>query len=457
LDPAVFQAAGAEPISWQGSDSAMPIPPTAEESTIVVRSSPADAASRNEVGAPLLDDGSTYDQRMPLGDTLGENYEPQRRGVRPYGGGHPWDWPWGCGGSPYRTGPGMCDNWRVGCRWHVAVDGMVMHREDANLGAIWNATDAGQQIPDLFEQFDYAPGGRVSFIGYYPRCAGYAVHAGFEGIEKWEAAIIYPKDEDAITIPDPDGTGPLGPISVSEQRRINYTSNLYSGELNILKCHTNSWRPFCGVRYIKFDDELRIFDDQEALGPLDVLPMVSPDGVLDPAQVLTTDMTNLFDLENNLMGFQIGLRHDWWQLTRRFGIEGFMNGGVYYNKVKYTNLMNVTTTQRIGSTAPASIVNTTIPLTSVTNTTGIPGTSEVVSATNMDTSDLSEIAYSWEASLSGVFRINKCWQMRAGYQVLWINGLRLADQGLLNPDDFTGNSTSDLLFHGWHAGIECRR
>jgi hypothetical protein len=320
----------------------------------------------------------------------------------------------------------MCDTWRVGCRWHVQVDGMVMHREDTDLGAIWNETDNGQGIPALFEQFDYAPGGRVSFIGYYPKCAGYAVHTGFEGIEKWEAGIIYPK-----FFPDP-----VDEPDLTEQRRINYTSNLYSGELNILKCHTTPWRPFCGVRYIKFDDELRIFDDQEAPGPLAV--MAPP-----PDEVLTTDMTNLFDLENNLMGFQIGLRHDWWQVTRRFGVEGFMNGGVYYNKVKYTNLMNVTTTQRIGD--------------DLSTTDEFEGQTTIASATNLDTSDLSEIAYSWEASLSGVFRINKCWQMRAGYQVLWINGLRLADQALLDPDNFTGNGTSDLLFHGWHAGIECRR
>ena len=34
------------------------------------------------------------------------------------------DWHWGCGGSPNRTGPGRCDDWRVGPMWDVVVDGL---------------------------------------------------------------------------------------------------------------------------------------------------------------------------------------------------------------------------------------------------------------------------------------------------------------------------------------------
>src|SRR5262245_46404973 len=49
----------------------------------------------NEV-APLLDDCN--DQDPLIGQELGDGYEGGRRGVRPYGGGHPYDWPWGCGG-----------------------------------------------------------------------------------------------------------------------------------------------------------------------------------------------------------------------------------------------------------------------------------------------------------------------------------------------------------------------
>jgi hypothetical protein len=389
---------------------------------------------------PLLDDCNDHDPVIgeELGD-VGEYYEGGRRGVRPYGGGHPSDWEWGCGGSPFRNGPGQCDTFRVGPIWNVQVDGMVMKREGTDLQQIWNETDDGQGIPELFEQFDYAPGGRLNIVGKHPKYAGYRVHAGIEGVEKWEAVVVYPKQTLEQTTGAPDDPNAI--ISqLTTQRRVHYTSNLYSGELNIQRCCDPVWTPYCGVRYMKFDDELRIADNQEALGPLDVLDP-------PPIEVLTTDMTNLFDLENNLMGFQIGLRHDYWKINSRFAIEGFVNGGVYYNKVKYTNFMNTTTTQRLGNVTP---VNN-------TEATNFIGTTNVVSSTNLDSSDLSEIAYSYEASISAVCRLNKCWAMRAGYQVMWINGLRLADEAFLDPDIFLDNETHSMLFQGWHAGIECRR
>ena len=64
---------------------------------------------------------------------------------------------------------------------------------------------------------------------------------------------------------------------------------------------------------------------------------------------------NLYELENNLMGFQMGMLHDTIRLTDRFAIEGFLNAGVFYNQVKYSNVMGMFTTQtfadntRIGS------------------------------------------------------------------------------------------------------------
>jgi hypothetical protein len=115
-----------------------------------------------------------------------------------------------------------------------------------------------------------------------------------------------------------------------------------------------------------------------------------------------------------------------------------VNGGVYYNKIKYFNRMGTYTTQT-GVDNPATPFNEGGTFTSV--------------SVNDDDSDLSEISYSAEASISGVCRLNKCWALRAGYQVLWINHVHLADAAYLgNPQQ-----SDDLLFQGWHAGFECRR
>ena len=46
-----------------------------------------------------------------------------------------------------------------------------------------------------------------------------------------------------------------------------------------------------------------------------------------------------------------------------------------------------------------------------------------------------EISYVAEASLTGVCRLNRCWSLRGGYQVLWMTELQLADSA------FTGART----------------
>jgi hypothetical protein len=72
---------------------------------------------------------------------------------------------------------------------------------------------------------------------------------------------------------------------------------------------------------------------------------------------------------------------------------------------------------------------------------------------NNDVSELSEISYVSESSISAVCWLNKCWALRAGYQTLWIDNLHRADDAFLN----TGKDERSLFFHGWHAGVECRR
>jgi hypothetical protein len=154
--------------------------------------------------------------------------------------------------------------------------------------------------------------------------------------------------------------------------------------------------------------------------------------------VSETDRVNIMDLENNLIGFQIGTRRELWNPTKRCSLEGFVNAGVYYNHIKRTNLMSLTTTQFTGDD---------------TATIGNQARTDVSSTSNLDISNPSDVATIGEASLTGVFRLNRCWALRGGYQVLWIDGVSLAQDAFLN----TGETSSSLLFQGCHVGIECRR
>jgi hypothetical protein len=439
-----------EPANWQ-QPIGDPLVPPAIPPDVVIAVPPQDPTVLPM--QPLLDSTITEEELMPGIDV--DAISGQRRGVEPYGGGHPSDWPWGCGGSPFRTGPGACDDWDVGCRWDVAVDGMVMSREDSDLLALearmrdlddtGTVDDMGLDLIPMFEQFDYAPGGRVSMISKFPRYR-WQMHAGYEGIEEWNASVVFPKlPIDMFALPPPGSPTPPEPIDLAtQQRRLHYRSSLHSGELNFVRDFCSPvWRPYCGVRYVKFDDEINDLIDQQAPPPL---PGPGDPLAVDPLTVTTTDRLNLFDIENNLIGFQVGLRHDLWRPHRRLSIEGFVNTGVYYNKVKYTNLMGTFTTQVTG--------DDTLPVLADPDLDPIDESrTDFSSAVNNDVRELSEISYMAEASVSGVCRLNKCWALRAGYQALWITDVHVAEDAYLN----TGIEGRDLFFHGWHAGVEHRR
>jgi hypothetical protein len=404
------------------------------------------------------------DEELPILDEQNGDFG-ERRGVRPYGGGHPTDWEWGCNGSPYRSS-GMCDDWKVGCCWHVTVDGIVLQRDPTDLAALQAGILAhdpeGVTLVPTLEQFDQDPGARITFTSQVAKYTNWDVQVVYEGVPEWHASIVYPILPLVPPPLPPPGTPPSDPDFPTpiergtEQRRFHYTSTLHSAELNFLRGKDPEWRPVFGVRYIKFDDEINDYYDQEAppFLPAQLGLSVTETTTTDPGPppvtetvitnpdleiVAFTDRLNLYDIQNNLVGFQIGLLHDTWQVNRRFAIEAYVNGGVYHNRVKYTNLRGTFATQFI-----ADNVDTT-----TFDESRIDFSDTVIN----DVREYNEISYVGEASLSGITRLNKCWALRCGYQVLYVANVHLANDAYLGLE----NTARDLLFHGWHAGIECRR
>lgn len=345
-------------------------------------------------------------------------------GVTPYGGGHPYDWSWGCGGSPFRTGPGWLDDWKVGPVWNSSVDGMTLFREDVSLAALRDqaVANGAPPTPDYWEQFDFGAGGRVFVTGWMPAYVGYQMQFGYEGVDEWNAAVVFPK----VPVPEMG----MIPPDTTEQRSVHYSSSLHSAELNVLPGEPTLWRPYFGVRYVRFGDEISEVTDQTAPPPL-----LMPD---DPP-LSVSDMSTIFDIKNNLIGFQSGLRYDVWQLSPRISLQGYINAGVYYNHIQRTDLMSTKTT--LFTADDSSTMDTDETSTSVSTTT---------SAVKTEPAD---IAYLAEASLTGVCRVNESLALRCGYQIVWIDGLRLASDAYLNTDV----NSRGLWFDGWHAGIEYRR
>ncbi len=444
--------------------------------------SPAErAAAAGMPASPLLDGNTSTEMLPPVmdGGCASGNGSDGPLHVQAYGGGHPIDWSWGCGGSPYREGPGMCDNYKVGPRWHVTVDGIVMSREQTTLSALeaqmradntfmsidgtayggGTSDSANVLLTPQDEDFHYGPGGRVTFTSQVGRCTGYDIEVAYEGINNWNASVVFPKESllptslvitpNPNTEPNASTPGPLAPPDPRfpegfVQRSLHYRSDMNTVELNFLTNANSDWRPFFGVRFLRFDDEINDFLNQDRqaplAGPLTAVAPGLPPGTLvnDPiGPTSETDRLNMFHLDNNLMGFQMGMLHDTLRLTDRFAIEGFLNAGVYYNQVKYSNVMGVFTTQTFAD-------NTRV---------GSGSRVDVSNIVNNDSRDISEISYMTEASLTGVCRLNKCWALRGGYQFMWMDHIHTAQQAYLgNP-----NADSDLMFQGWHAGLECRR
>jgi hypothetical protein len=346
------------------------------------------------------------------------------------------DFWWGCGAFPWENGPGPCDDWMVGPRWDVVVEGMTMFRPKTDLNALAHhdpPTNTVGAFPvtefsPYESQFDYGVGGRVDITGHLPDCVGYWVEAIYEGINEWDASVVFPK-----VTPIPGLANPTSPALVdsSQQRSIHYDSVLQSAELDFERPLDCCVQPFWGIRYIRFADKLSDFVNQDIPQP----PL--PSNSTGPPFPIATDRLNLFNLENNLIGFQVGAHRTSLRLTQRLRLEGTCNAGVYYNQIHRQNLMTVTATQTIADNTA----------------TLAPGRTDIAITSNNDVVELGEVAYAAEASLSAVCQLNKCVALTGGYQFLWLDNLRLADKAY-----FERNTEGDnLLFQGWHVGVECRR
>jgi hypothetical protein len=186
---------------------------------------------------------------------------------------------------PYFTGPGNCDNWCVGPHWNVEVDGMFVHREDAEWGA------AGITPAGVVDQFDYGPGVRLFATGY--NYSNYGVQIGYEGVNDFHSTAFTAADS------------------------ITYESNLNSLEVNLLRRTRVPLKVFAGARYVEIDE-----------GYDATVTTVGP----------TFGNTDGTFIENRLMGFQIGALRDAWQLNRWITIEPYGNVGAYFNDFKRENI-----------------------------------------------------------------------------------------------------------------------
>lgn len=199
---------------------------------------------------------------------------------------------------------------------------------------------------------------------------------------------------------------------------VNYTSDLDSYEINFVSCcyrgcdsgcsksyfDTVEW--MAGFRYLSLDENLNLYAERDEVGGIE-------QGNYE------------IGATNDLYGAQIGLR------TRsnfgRFSIEGLAKAGLFANYAEQRQYVIDYPAFELRPPVGAS-----------------------------DT----QVAFVGELGLTGIYRFSDHWGLRAGYSLIWLEGLALApDQLDFSLDPAAGstiNQDGGLLLHGFHVGIEAR-
>lgn len=307
---------------------------------------------------------------------------------------------------PWISGPGNCDQFCVGPKWEVDAGGLIMFRDDAN----WNRViaDVGGAT-SLVDQFDQGPGGRIFVTGYND--SGFGMQVGYEGINDWDANLAF------------------APVAGTTQE-ITYQSRLNSVEINFLPNVPSPWKLFSGFRYVQLDEDFLDYTraDQVLPAPAD------PPGT---SQTIDQGLNRL--LENRLFGLQLGGRRDAWQFGNRITLQTFANAGVYINKFRREDVDLTVTNTVTGDD---------------TSTSGVTELIESSSSFSISTrTDLTEIAFVGEAGVSAAWRLNHCTAVRAGYQILALDGVGTGLEASFTP----GLNTDTIIFHGLQFGLEYRR
>lgn len=327
-----------------------------------------------------------------------------------------------------------------GPSWYGYVGGLVMGRDRSN--KFWTSFQTGNNANQLM----YFPG--ANWGGGFETTVGYAWcyggdgcgacgPTGRHGIEAtywglWgldsEASLI--SDVDQLSTPidlgfvDVAGDPTADYFDNAREHRVRRENEFHNVEINLVDfgtpvaCRGTSFNWLLGARFFKFDEFLQFASVQggEAFGS---------DGGINEIYL---DQ----DIENNLIGAQIGGRGDW-RMHERFGVFAATKLGLFANDINY----DVRVYRGDGTTA---IFNQT-------------GNTFDLEAGKTDVSFLAQL------DLGVNWAFSHHWSANLGYRAVAITGLALADDQipafLAAEADWTDiDSNGSMILHGAFAGLE---
>lgn len=215
----------------------------------------------------------------------------------------------------------------------------------------------------------------------------------------------------------------FGETDRSYYQNIAYSSNLNSYELSFRRrwegrnCRLQgSW--LAGIRYLQVVED---FDYR------------TRSNVLNPQTLLTEQYSLDYAVgtNNSLTGFQVG-GDAWITVIPGFSFGGELKAGIYGNHAHQNTLIQATT----------------------------------LAGGFYETTAGDDAAFVGEANLMAIYRINYNWTFRAGYNLMFVDGLALAIENFntsppalsnptLVPDRVPFfNDNGNIFYHGWSAGVE---
>jgi len=349
-------------------------------------------------------------------------------------------------------GPNGCLRGLMGGRgcWYAGANVIWMDRD--NDDAIWlSVFDDAIDVSVLSShdaKMDWTTGGEFT-VGRYLHGGTSALEVNYWGLDpdREQATVLDPNaigaapnlltSFDLSTLNYDDGVNPAGPIDGwfdgARIHRVRRNWNIENVELNFVHhscCGTLGGHGKCGgcrrynistvfgLRYLNFDESFT-FDADDG--------DTTFDGGIE-------EVRYDIDLDNHLLGFQLGCRADYYH-NDCLGFHVTSNVGLYGNHIDHHSF--------IGGANGAAVVG------------AGPNAGEAFDIG----SDKTDFAMIGEIDLGASYRLSRRWRATAGYRVIALSGVALPGQQIpTNFADIDGvaniGSESSLILHGGYAGLE---
>ncbi len=318
-------------------------------------------------------------------------------------------------------------------RWFGYVGGLVMTRDRSN--KMWTTYETGNNPNQLmyFPGADWAGGAEVrfgSFIGCGCTCAWEATYWGVWGMTGNDSRLS-PTNQlsTPIDLGFVDIVAPGSPASLifdnASEHRLRREDNFHNVEINFLNYPLGGYNVngpvrlsyLAGVRYFRLEEMLQFTSVRGG-------SVFGANAGLDQASL------NL-DMDNNLVGGQLGGRADWF-ITPSWLVFAAPKVGLF------ANYMNFDTQLTRGDGAVATFASTGNPFN--------------LHASKTDVSFLAQI------DLGTQFQVSRHCGIEFGYRAVAITGVALADDQippfLAAEDDWRDiDSNGSMILHGAFAGL----